>query len=110
MDLLFTTYTIAKLEKDNGKVPFPLLLDQGTVLACREFVKAGMMIEDDRLASDKMDEYFKTGKTLQDLYLDIIGKLEDGHFLDKGAKEMAIKQAKAQKEEQKKLLSEKLGN
>lgn len=109
MELLFTTYTITKLERDNGKVPYTLLLGQGTMDSLLKFVKAGLLIEDDKIASEKIDEYLKTGKTAQDLHVEIVGKLEEGHFLDKGARKAAMDQLKAQREEQAKILSETSG-
>lgn len=110
MELLFTTYLIAKLERENGKIPFTQLLQQGTVAAFREFIKAGMQIEDDQLASREIDKFLSDGKTLTDLYIEIVKKLEDCHFLDRGASQVAMKQAQEQEMERQKVLSQTPGN
>lgn len=80
MNLTYTTGSIAELENETKKPFTSLLADYSVnnlVLLVKKGLGHGTTTEE---AQAQIDEYLKDG-LLEDLYLDILSKLEAGHFL-----------------------------
>lgn len=96
MELNYTAGSIAQLENETRK-PFTSLLTEysvnNIVLLTKNGLGHGVTTEE---ATAKIDEYLKDNM-LEDLYLEILKKLEEGHFLPRQVAE-ELKKALATKE------------
>jgi hypothetical protein len=104
MLLKFTSYNISRLEEE-VRLPFSTLLGTGKLSDIAKLVKTGMNVDDMEVVHGEIDKFLAEGKSINDLLVYIVEKLEQDHFLEPGTKELMMEEVKKQKQ----LLSPKSG-
>lgn len=94
-NLKFTAGNIAKLENE-AKDAFNIVFTQLSLRNLALFVKVGLFLNDSQEAFDKIDEFFRDGKDIEDLYLKIAEKLKESGFLSKALDLQTLLDKKAQ--------------